>query len=171
MKKVFFTIFLTFFSVICVNAQEIDSLQIKSDTISIETLAARLDKLQRDYNYLRCEYEFNKLHSELDSFSNKLDIKSNKLLIDCLSNRVFENDLYIANKTNYYKSVELFNSTKEKIESVKVFVALTTLSSNFSKEELSVLDYSRIHIDNQVRLVENSLDFYKFVIDWYKERE
>ena len=34
MKKVFFTIFLTFFSVICVNAQEIDSLQIKSDTIS-----------------------------------------------------------------------------------------------------------------------------------------
>ena len=61
MKKILFTILLAFFGVIYVNAQEIDSLQIKSDTISIESLAARLDKLQHDYDYLYCESKLNSL--------------------------------------------------------------------------------------------------------------
>jgi hypothetical protein len=170
MKKILVTILLAFFGVINVNAQEIDSLQIKSDTISIETLVARLDKLQLNYDFLNCRHQLSADQYDLAIFANKLDIKSNGLLINCYHSR-YNVDLYISYRENYNKSVEMFNALKDKVTSTKTLIALHILTSNFTEEELGVLRSGCASLDSTLNIVQGALDYYKLVIDIYKEME
>ena len=169
MKKFFVLIVLCILSM-SVSAQEIDSLQVKSDTISIETLAARLDKLQNDYVFLNCRYQLSADQYDLAIFANKLDIKSDGLLINYYHSR-YNVDMYISYRENYNKSVQMFNALKDKVTSTKTLIALYILTSNFSEEELSVLRSGCASLDSSLNIVQGALDYYQMVIDIYKGME
>ena len=167
MKKILFTILLAFFGVICVNAQEIDSLQIKSDTISIESLAARLDKLQHDYDYLYCESKLNSLQYELRIFTNSIDISSNSIKVWCFNSK-FSIRLYNSYRKDYDANVELLSVLKENVELMQISINLKIIASNFSEKEIEVLKASIENLDNCLDKAENSLRAYAEYLDLYR---
>ena len=171
MKKILFTILLAFFGVINVNAQEIDFLQIKSDTISIESLAAKLDKLQHDYDYLKLDSELNRMQLKLEILANNIKNYSTDLEIDCYHyNGRYMNEICSSSSDNYNVSVKLLNSLKETITQLKAMVAIKIISSNFSEDEINLLNHNCNTLDLGVRLVEKALASYKITIDWFKDK-
>ena len=168
MKKILVTILLAFFGVINVNAQELDSLQIKSDTISIESLAARLDKLQHDYDYLYCEYKLNCLQYEIKMFANEVGESSNSIRTYYF-NRQYSRALYNSYKDNYYAKVGLFNAFKNSAESLKVNIAIIISTSNFSDNEIERLKDLANLIDICLNTAESSLEHYKVGLDAYRD--
>ncbi|MBO5331964.1 MAG: hypothetical protein J6A72_06250 [Alistipes sp.] len=171
MNKILVTILLAFFGVINVNAQEIDSLQIKSDTISIESLAARLDKLQHDYDYLKLDFELNRMQFKLEILANNIKNYSTDLEIDCYhySGRYMK-EICSSSTDNYNISVELLNSLKETITQLKAMVAIKVISSDFTEDEINLLNRNCNTLDLGVRLVERALSSYKTTIDWFKDK-
>lgn len=170
MKKFFVLMVLCTLSLV-VSAQEIDSLQIKSDTISIETLVARLDKLQHDYDFLKCDYELNRMQFRLEILANNINNKSTDLEIDCYHySGKYMNELYLSSMDNYNSSVDMLNSLKETIEQLKAMVVIKIISSNFSENEIDLLNHQCNTLDLGVRYVEKSLEDYKISIDWFEDK-
>lgn len=167
MKKILFTILISIFGVTSSKAQEIDSLQIKSDTIPIESLAARLDKLQHDYDYLYCESKLNSLQYELRIFTNSIDISSNSIKAWCFNSK-FSITLYNSYRKEYDANVELLSVLKENVELMQISINLKIIASNFSEKEIEVLKASIKTLDNCLDKAENSLSAYENYLDIYR---
>lgn len=167
MKKFFVLVVLCALST-SVSAQEVDSLQSKP--ISIDSLAVKLEKLQHDYDFLKCDYELNRMQFKLEILANQLNNKSTDLEIDIYHYNVrYMKELYLlylGNKDNYNSSVDLLNALKERIEQLKAMVAIKIISSNFSEDEIDLLNQQCNTLDLGVQYVENSLASYKIAIDW-----
>ena len=168
MKKILFTILLAFFGVISANAQEIDSLQIKSDTISIESLSAKLDKLQHDYDYLYCEYKLNHIINELDNYTNQITIFANRAMI-FMGDARFDLDTYISYKGLYDAQYESVNTFIDSIPTEKNDINLKMTHSNFSAIEKFLLQQYDFRIDSRLIAVRAALEHFKAVLDFYKK--
>ena len=171
MKKILFTILISIFGVMSSKAQEIDSLQLKSDSITVENLAASLKKLQRDYDFLSCDYELNKMQLKLEILANNIMNNSIDLQIDCYHySGKYMKELCLSCSDNYNASVELLNSLKETITQLKAMVSNKIISSDFSEDEINLLNHNCNTLDIAVRCVEKSLANYKVNIDWFKDK-
>ena len=170
MKKILVTILLAFFGVINVNAQEIDSLQIKSDTISIESLAARLDKLQHDYDFLYCCYELDKIHNQLNDIIHDIIIETNNIMSACYNHPTADIDFYIASKELYNSNKESFSIRKIDATTKKSFISLKMSLLNFTETETRILDSSLAMLEKKLSYIDKRFDSYKNVIDIYKEK-
>ena len=81
-----------------------------------------------------------------------------------ISNEI-EDKTYIA---NYNASVELFDTLKEGVDKTRAAVKLKLDSSNFTDVETKLLLHKSSILDNCIDKVKISLDYYKFVADYYK---
>ena len=170
MKKVLFTILLAFFGVISANAQEIDSLQIKSDTISIESLAAKLDKLQHDYDYLKCKYDLTQDTNDIGIIANEIQISVNYILNECY-HKNFNIDLYKVYRDKRDEYVRYLNALKENIRIKETSIALQIVSSNFTDKEIRLLKHLANMPSQRVLVLEGVLRQYEIVLDIYKNLE
>lgn len=170
MKKVIFSILVAFMGIMSVTAQEQKSDSIQSNSIYayVDSLSVKLEKLQHDYDFLYCNYKLEDIQNDLTDLANNINIKSNAVLIDCYHGR-FNVDLYIAYRDNYDSSVDLFESLKETVASIKALVALKMLSSNFSEDEIKLLGHCFDVLDKGLVSSESALNYYKTVLGMYKD--
>ena len=169
MKKVLLFI-ISVVSVLHSYAQNVDSVQVHSTATTIDSLSLRLNKLQRDYDFLYCDYELNKLMLDLKDLSSSLDIMSNRILIDYYNNIAYYQALYTAYRDNYDAKCVLFNSLKDKIETVKLAVLVKMAASVFSEQEQDVIYSCFSVIQKSVKNVELSLDCYNVALRAYQSK-
>ena len=167
MKKIICLLFAAFIGFIHAEAQESDSLKLKH--VTVDSLSTELNELRQNFDLLYCDFELSKIQCSINSFRNNLGISSNSILINCYHSN-FDIDLYISYKNNYDRSVELFNSLKNRALKVRELVALKILFSNFSEKEVDYLKHASMDLlDSSVSAAERSLDFYKVVLNMYKD--
>lgn len=151
-------------------AQSSDSLRAESVDARIDSLSAKLEKLQHDYDYLRCTSELNMMIHEFKIFINDINNSSNRLLFDCYHGR-YNDDLYMANVSNRSMSVSLNESYKKKVSTLKTFVLLMLATKSFSEAEKDLLMLSLETLDKCIKSADATLEYYNLVINFYKDKE
>ena len=167
MKKVLLLI-ISVLSVIHAYAQNVDSLQPQSASITIDSLSLKLEKLQNDYNYLSCDFELYRVQMELNKLSQDANIKTNGVLIDIYNSR-YDRELYDAYTKNYDSCCALFDSVKDKYEKIKTLVILRMATSDFSDTQHNVLMANFDTINQSVTAVDTALKYYNYVINAYRK--
>ena len=168
MKKVILFLLIALISAGNITAQTSNSSQTQDLKVSIDSLSTKLSSLQHDYDYLYCSYQLSEVQLSLKDFMNELSINSNAILINCYHSR-FDIDLYNAYRDNYNSYIELYESTKRKAEAVTTSVVLKIMTSNFTEDEIKLLGQSCKFVDDCLSAAQNSLDYYKVVLDIYKD--
>lgn len=167
MKRVLFLVFFSVLS-ICVSAQSVDSLQ--SESISIDSLSAKLNKLQRDYDFLRCQLELELLSSKLNIFGCEIQNAAQAVIIDMCSHN-FDVDLYISFKKQYDAYVSYHNSLMDKVKMTKEKYGLMVDFDyvEFSVDQIIELRSAIFSIDNVCNTFDASFDYYKKCLEKYKK--
>ena len=166
MRKLFLLLIATV-SVLQVSAQEEDSLHNQTIDGSLDSLILRLNKLQHDYDFMNCDYELHKLIMDLKDLSNTINISANEVVINYY-NTNYDRALYFAYSRNYDSKAALSDSMKKKSEVVRLAVMYKIASSDFSDEELGVLNASLDVIKHAIINVESALNYYATAIKAYK---
>ena len=168
MKKVLLLI-VAIVSVLHASAQEVDSLQVQSTAVSIDSLSIRLNKLQHDYDFMFCDFELHKMIMDLKDLSSTIDISSERVLINYYSSR-YNHALYNAYVEDYESCRTLFDSLKDKIKATRTVVLVKIALSGFSELEQNVINAYWGLIDQCVIKVEKALDYYDVTIDAYRSK-
>ena len=166
MKKIICFVFVAFIGLLNVTAQDVYLNQSNLNAY-VEDLSIKLKTLQHDYDLLYCRFELERCENELVKLENSLKIATNTLQMDCYHGR-FEIELYNLYIANYNASVELFDTLKEGVDKTRAAVKLKLDSSNFTDVETKLLLHKSSILDNCIDRVKISLDYYKFVADYYK---
>lgn len=141
----------------------------KDLSVVVDSLSAKLNKLQKDYDYLWCEYKLNDFNHSLQLESNSILIKTNQIQFDIYHGR-FYYDLYNAYKANYNATIENLDAFKKKAEEIKFLVKLKMFNSNFSEYELRVLQHRLELIDYVINLIETNLKLYDGYLKEYRNK-
>ena len=168
MKRTLLLLF-AFMAVLQVSAQEKETTRDTTATITIEDLSTKLNKLQHDYDYLQCDYELHKVIADFDGLSNSISITSNSLITYCFNAR-YDRALYNSYVDNYNTKRELFQSQKEKSDSVKKFVMLKVFSSNFTEEEINVIRSYFELTEKSIAAVESALKHYDVALETFRSK-
>jgi hypothetical protein len=167
MKKLLFFIC----TLLCANvlfAQE-NIKKEKDLAVVVDSLSAKLKELQHNYDYLYCKNQLTEINHSLIQDRNSIDIGVNNLKFEIYHGR-FNYDLYNAYKKGYNSNVEKLDSDKIYAESLKEFMFLKTMTSNFTESEIQVLQHGWKVFDNAINAVESSLNLYKLYLDEYKKK-
>lgn len=170
MKKIGLLVSLVIMCVVRVSAQEVDSLQSNPTNETIETLSAKVKKLENDYTYL----EFNNLLLEsicsVEDLHNDILINYNTITITCFHDRYYE-DLYIAWKNCYDAYIISLNNYHETVESVKMILSDEVFLSKFSNVERDYLNLKYQKLEQLLSQVKRALDLYKIALEKYKGKD
>ena len=151
-------------------AQETNSLQSKT-TINIEELAAKLDKLQRDYDYLSLQYKINfdiqfieRIESQTESGSSEL-----KIIFHHPDEHKFSQSQYLVYLNLYEANLKGVNSfSEETIPLLNQILEIETTKSRFSKEEITLLKSLYNYCCICCERAKLALATFKIYIDIYK---
>lgn len=168
MKKIIILFLVVLVGVSNTTAQVPNSSQSEDLKVQINSLSTMLGTLQHDYDYLYCSHEINLMQLEIKELISNIDIRSNAVLINCYHSR-FDIDLYTAYKAYYSSCIELINTMKGKTKSIQEAVALKMLTSSFTNKENEKLVNNCNFLDVSLSKLQGSLDYYKLVIDIYKD--
>lgn len=146
-------------------AQNADSLETKVE--HVDSLNAKIEKLQHDLDFLSCKYELNKIVTDLSIGKDEVNSNSNAVLINCYHSR-FDRRLYKAYQENLYSKRGWYDAIKKQIESTITFVTLKMISSDFSEMEKDCIVSSINVIDKAKYSFEQTLDYYETVLDIYR---
>lgn len=135
----------------------------------VDSLSAKLNKLQNDYDYLYCLSQLKDLIHDLTDDANNLNNRNNELKISIYHER-FNYDLYSAMKQNRNASVDKYNSTKEMAASLKMNIGIIMLTSNFNENQLNVLKGCMNVVDHALNSVESALELYKLYLEEYYKK-
>ena len=154
-------------AIISINAtaQNADSLETKVE--HVDSLNAKIEKLQHDLDFLSCKYELNKIVTDLSIGKDEVSSNSNAVLINCYHSR-FDRRLYKAYQEYLYSKRGWYDAIKDQIESTTTFVALKMISSDFSEKEKDFIESSINVIDKAKYSFEQTLDYYETVLDIYR---
>ena len=154
-------------AIISINAaaQNADSLETKVE--HVDSLNAKIEKLQHDLDFLSCKYELNKIVTDLSIGKDEVNSNSNAVLINCYHNR-FDRRLYTAYQEYLYSKKGWYDAIKDQIESTITFVTLKMISSDFSEMEKDCIESSINVIDKAKYSFEQTLDYYETVLDIYR---
>ena len=141
----------------------------KDLAVVVDSLAVKLNKLQKDYDYLWCEYKLNEINSGLNDDENEISTKSNQLLTNIYHGR-FNYDLYNSYKEYYNSKIYLLENYKINAESIRNLVTLKMITSNFSENEIRVLQHLLKILDSAINSVESSLKLYDSYIEIYRKK-
>lgn len=146
-------------------AQNADSLETKVE--HVDSLNAKIEKLQHDLDFLSCKYELNKIVTDLSIGKDEVNSSSNAILINCYHSR-YDRRLYRAYQEYLYSKRGWYDAIKDQIESTITFVTLKMISSDFSEMEKDCIVSSINVIDKAKSSFEQSLDYYETVLDIYR---
>ena len=166
MKKTLLIIF-AIFGALLASAQEKESVQDTTAAPTIESLSAKLDKLQHDYDFLNCEYQLHETEAAFNDLINTTNISANGLTTYCLVG-IFDRELYGSYVDNYKSKCDLFEALKSKYDTIKVFVVIKSVSSGFTKEEMDVLKSKLGVIERCITAANASLTQFDMTIQTYK---
>lgn len=154
-------------AIISINAaaQNADSLETKVE--HVDSLNAKIEKLQHDLDFLSCKYELNKIVTDLSIGKDEVSSNSNAVLINCYHSR-FDRRLYKAYQEYLYSKRGWYDAIKDQIESTITFVTLKMISSDFSEMEKDCIVSSINVIDKAKYSFEQTLDYYETVLDIYR---
>ena len=164
MRKIIFLL-VAVISIMNVTAQEIDSIQSKSTPISIDSLSAKLNKLEHDFHYLQCKYELNQSLNELLLLMTDIISKTNEILI-IYSKDNLNKDLYFSIEDLQKKSYELFERYQQTIELVTTKVSLLS-QGFFTEKETEELRKICESIDVCISKIESALDGCEKILEKY----
>ena len=167
MRRILLAILIVTLRVVNSNAQEADSVQYQPTEISIDSLAVKLNTLQRDCDYWYCNYELMRGCLELNDFSNSISISSNSILISYYNTK-FDIDLYTVYLELYNSYVRKLNALKVNMDATKLLVTSKVVTSNFTEQEIKLISSNLELIDRSMSTVNSSLEYLKVVIDAYK---
>lgn len=165
MKKRFLCIAVILIIIMNATAQEIYSSQ--TELINIDSISKELNILQHKFDLLECQYKIDQSKFKFTNSANELNIKSNTIITNCFHKNT-NIDLYNVYKEYYYSQFELLESLKTEASTIKIFVGLKMISSNFSSEETKLLNLSLEMIDKHIESTEKALSYYKTVLNIYK---
>lgn len=168
MRRILLAIIVSILGATTVYAQKSDSLNLKSSSISVDSLNVKLNTLQHSYDFLYCDYELHKVITNLSEFSNTTNISSNSLLISYYNSR-FDRDLYSSCLGLYNAKTENFNSLKENIGITTLAILDKMLSSNFTEKEIAVIENRFKLIESQMSTAEKALNHFEVVLDIYRK--
>ena len=151
------------------SAQNVESMQNQSATVSIDSLSLRLNKLQHDYDFMYCDYELHKLLMDFKDLSNSINSLSNGAVTDYYNTK-YERALYESYLNNYEACSFSLNTLKDKYEVIRLMVLTKMASSNFTDEEQKVINSYFGTIQGAVTAAENSLNYYDTAIKAYKSK-
>jgi hypothetical protein len=168
MKRLFIVLIAIVFS-ISVNAQE--NVKKEKDLAAIvDSLTAKLEKLQNDYDFLWCNYELNKTSQQLTNLSDALSIKINELKF-MIYNERFNYNLYKVFKEYYDAVVRNYNSIKEGIPTLKMNIRIIMMTSNFTELQKDILRHTMGSVlDNGMGVVDQCLSLYKSYLEEYYKK-
>ena len=146
-------------------AQNADSLETKVE--HVDSLNAKIEKLQHDLDFLSCKYELNKIVTDLSIGKDEVSSNSNAMFINCYHGR-FDRRLYKAYQEYLYSKRGWYDAIKDQIESTITFVTLKMISSDFSEMEKECIVSSINVIDKAKYSFEQTLDYYETVLDIYR---
>ncbi len=150
-------------------AQNVDSLHVQAQPITIDSLSLRFNKLQHDYDFLYCDYELHKLIMDLKDMSNSINTTTNVVVVDYY-NMGYDRALYESFTNNYDAYCAHLDSLKERIAVVKLAVLVKMTKSDFSETEKAIISGSFDVIKSCVTTVEAALDYYDAAIRAYKDK-
>lgn len=168
MKKVFL-LFVAIVSALHASAQEKDSLQDQTSTISIDSLSIRLERLQHDFDFLSCDHQLQKLIMDLKDLVHTIRNSSNGVVINVYTNSGYNRKLYDAYLNDYESDNYLFDALKKQSEVVRTMIFVKLMTLDFSDKERDVLTSSLSVVDKAITAVENSLNYYNAAIDAYRD--
>lgn len=157
-------------SILCATSalsKESDSLHLKSSSISVDSLVAKLNTLQNSYDFLYCDYEINKVIAKLSEFSNTTNITSNSILINCYHSR-FDRNLYSAYLLLFDAKTENLNALIENVEITTSLIMTKVLLSNFTEQEIILIHTGLDTIESQLSTAEKALNYFEVVLDMYR---
>lgn len=166
MKKTLLIIF-AIFGALLASAQEKESVQDTTAAPTIESLSAKLDKLQHDYDFLNCDYQLHEVIAAFNDLINTTNISANGLTTYCLVG-IFDRELYGSYMDTYKSKCDLFEALKSKYDTIKVFVVIKSVSSGFTKEEMDVLRSRLEVIERCITAANASLTHFDMTIQTYK---
>ena len=141
------------------------AIKSQENTSKIDSLATELTQLKHDYNYLYCLNELGELDASLRIYAHGLDINSNSVLL----NKKYDRKLYAALKNNYRSSEYLLEQLKKSVSVSKLSIAVKLNNTDFTDDEIKILKGKLEMIDACLEKAEGSLDYYKIVIDTYRD--
>lgn len=141
------------------------AIKAQENTSKIDSLATELTQLKHDYNYLYCLNELGELDASLRIYAHGLDINSNSVLL----NKKYDRKLYAALKNNYRSSEYLLEQLKKSVSVSKLSIAVKLNNTDFTDDEIKILKGKLEMIDACLEKAEGSLDYYKIVIDTYRD--
>ena len=141
------------------------AIKAQENTSKIDSLATELTQLKHDYNYLYCLNELGELDASLRIYAHGLDINSNSVLL----NKKYDRKLYAALKNNYRSSEYLLEQLKKSVSVSKLSIAVKLNNTDFTDDEIKILKGTLEMIDACLEKAEGSLDYYKIVIDTYRD--
>lgn len=168
MKKILLLL-VALISALQASAQNVESMQNQSATVSIDSLSLRLNKLQHDYDFMYCDYELHKLLMDFKDLSNSIHISSNGVVINYYNTK-YERALYESYLNNYEAYSFSLKSLKERNEVVRLVVLTKMWSSNFSDTEQNVIKTSLDAIQAAASTAESALNYYDAAIKAYKSK-
>ena len=151
------------------SAQNVESMQNQSATVSIDSLSLRLNKLQHDYDFMYCDYELYKVLMDLKVLSNSINSSSNGVVTNYYNTK-YERTLHESYLNSYEAFSFFLNSLKDKYEVIRLMVLTKMASSNFTDEEQKVINSYFGTIQAGVTAAENSLNYYDATIKAYKSK-
>jgi hypothetical protein len=141
----------------------------KDLAVVVDSLTTKLNKLQKDYDYLYCKILLNDGIINLNDVKNDISNSSNMLLFVINQGR-FDYGAYNRHKELYNAAIKKLDVTKVEAESVKNFVTLKMITSNFSENELSALQHRLNFLDYSIFSVETYLKLYDLYIKEYRNK-
>ena len=168
MKKIILLTLLILTSIGNLTAQDDKSEMITDLKNYVDSISSKLNTLQHDYDYLYCNHEITIMKHEISDLSNSIANATNGILINCYHGS-FDIDLYSAYRRNYNSSIDLSTTFKEKVEVIKTAVLMKIFTSGFTDEERSILMRGCDLLDSSLSQLQSSLDYYKIVLDIYKD--
>lgn len=167
MKKIGLLLSIVIMGIVRASAQEVDSLPLTPTNESIETLSAKVEKLENDYKLLK----FNNIILEeicsLEDLENDLLISYNTITISCFHNR-YEEDLYVVWRDYYDECIINFNEHQRTVENVKMILSNDMFISRFNEAERDLLNLKCQKLEIILSQVKSAMNLYEIALENYK---
>ena len=167
MKRILL-LFIASFCVLEASAQKVDSTSVKPSTISVDSLAQNLDKLQHNFNVLACEFAQQKIVFELKIFINSVDNHTDGIRLS-MKEVGFNQELYDEYLKSYDNTQVLLQMLKISAETTQNNIDTITSHVSFSDAETNLLSAGNEVIQAAFKAAEQALSLFKTTLDYYEK--
>lgn len=166
MKKILVFIIVALCGAVNVSAQETDSLLSPSLVARVDSLASKLNELQRDYDYLYCSHEISCAGHEIKALTAEFSSKSSFLLISSYHGS-FNRESYDTSRDYYDVCENLLEVMQTNVDKKQELIAVKISVCDFSEREVDYLNTQSVMLDLYLEQARSALQLYKEALNVY----